>query len=83
MNASPRLLLGFRLPGAASGMNAVLSVFASTALVLLSLAKDSKLLPLSSVVLFLANTTPVPLVETCWPSRSERQGELSTGLWLP
>ena len=42
----------------------MLSKFASTALVLLSLAKDSKVLPLSSVLLFLASTTPVPLVET-------------------
>lgn len=64
MNTSPHLPLGLRPPGAASGMNTVLSKFASTALVLLSLAKDSKVLPLSSVLLFLANTTPVPLVET-------------------
>lgn len=64
MNTSLHLPLGLRPPGAASGMNAVLSTFASTALVLLLLAKDSKVLPLSSVVLFLANTAPIPLVET-------------------
>ena len=63
-NASRHLPLGLRPPGAASGMNTVLRKFASTALVLLSLAKASKLLPLSSVVLFLANTIPVQMVIT-------------------